>query len=861
MFGRESGSGWNPFNKESKQNKTEDPKEPIGQPVKPAEKIRNIFSRKKHKIDQEERRPQESKESVANHSSPAEVLTGELLADSEAPKYIIDDLKKPKIILKVHELINNRAVFGQKLKKTWETVRPGLAGAAAGAAMRSATKFALKRTLDFGSVGASAVAGGLVGGGMEFYKANKAEKQRLNNLDTYNKTLDGYEKMTDLEKASAYVALEAALKDRNLDPTVHAELSARMLELKVSADKKDAWEKNDKSERLLKLFELRQNAEFNLLEKGRSKEEAKILNQLYKEQGLAKNWKKITLATAKGAVIGAGAGALGAWVFEHFSGSAVQTVADRRPGGLSQAAAPRFIPPLETAKTNLPSKEDVQTLHKTVWHTAKQFLQDHGIKKPSVKDINQAMVTISEENNIEITGHHPGALGSTWYEGFEHAHKEGAGALKDTHLQEGMKLKGFDKLAELVKKAGGHIAVHQEVPVAAHNELVGKVPVSGMGNRIAQTMVPRIGLNGWTKDLGNYGNVLKSIFRVSVYVAEVAAVGAGSAYAGNELYKKIKNLRTKENLKSEEAARPEPKQEVLPKVIPIDSMPKAEKTEPSAVEPKKDSASPEIFTAGAVLATREAGKNPENLTLEELEKKIAELSNNTNKALDDVETYLNEPNPDYFEYDDMLDKAWNYLTNDNWEKITGAVSEENPQTILTLEKLWNDSVKNLMERRAKITDKAEKIFNLNSEPIPDNFSGDLPADDGGDDDNKKEENKIEILGKNNEQLPAEPILDMGRRVEMLDEIVTKQSSSFDKVFEYLQRPDATLQGFRDMDAKIELVFTPEFGKKLTSGATEEEISKLNKLGNKALDFLNTKWDGIAALADEKFFISNSDNST
>jgi hypothetical protein len=332
-------------------------------------------------------------------------------------------------------------------------------------------------------------------------------------------------------------------------------------------------------------------------------------------------------------------------------------------------------------------------------------------------------------------------------------------------------------------------------------------------------------------------------------------VGAGSAYAGNELYKKIKNLRTKENLKSEEAARPEPKQEVLPKVIPIDSMPKAEKTGPPAVEPKKDSVSPEIFTAGGVLATREADKNSENLTLEELEKKIVELSNNTNKALDDVEAYLNEPNPDYFEYDDMLDKAWNYLTNDNWEKITGAVSEENPQTILTLEKLWNDSVKNLMERRAKITDKAEKIFNLNSEPIPDNFSGDLPADDGGDDDNKKEENKIEILGKNNEQLPAEPVLDMGRRVEMLDEIVTKQSSSFDKVFEYLQRPDATLQGFRDMDAKIELVFTPEFGKKLTSGATEEEISKLNKLGNKALDFLNTKWDGIAALADEKFFIS------
>jgi hypothetical protein len=128
--------------------------------------------------------------------------------------------------------MENKTAFGQKLKKIWGAVRPALAGFAAGAAAKAGIKFFAMRALDYGSVGASALAGGAVGGGLEFYKAYKGETKRLYDLETYNRTLDGYERMTDMEKVKAYAVIENALKDKNLNPAQNAELSAKMAPIK-----------------------------------------------------------------------------------------------------------------------------------------------------------------------------------------------------------------------------------------------------------------------------------------------------------------------------------------------------------------------------------------------------------------------------------------------------------------------------------------------------------------------------------------------------------------------------------------------------------------------------------------------------
>jgi len=309
-------------------------------------------------------------------------VTGEAVVeavknDPHAPKETKDALKDPHNAKDAAQAVENKSIFGQKTKNFFRRFGTGMAAVGA----KAGIKFLAKRTLDFGTVGAGAIAGAAVGGTVEGVRAWRAETKRLYDLKTYEDALAGYDSMTNLEKVTAIIALEEKLKekfsDRTLKPEEHSRLSNLKLDLrqrmeavagkdKVSEKEEDvknlekllgfragqatATEKDknesgkfkqliglfrhgkdskhesdkDKEKDLLgraiglgKVLASRGDLDTEMLKEEQSKEVKALLEKFYKERGLQRNGKKIALETAKGVVFGAAGGAFGAWAFEH----------------------------------------------------------------------------------------------------------------------------------------------------------------------------------------------------------------------------------------------------------------------------------------------------------------------------------------------------------------------------------------------------------------------------------------------------------------------------------------------------------------------------------------------------------------
>jgi hypothetical protein len=455
----------------------------------------------------------------------------EIKNDPQAPKEVKEALNNPENAKAVADAVENKSVFGQRAKNFFRRFGTGMAAVGA----KAGIKFLAKRTLDFGTVGAGALAGGVVGGTFEGIKSYRAETKRLYDLKTYRDALAGYDSMTNLDKVTAAIALEAKLKERfsgkTLKPAEHAELQAQLLNLRVKLEKvtgksaesaddaekiqellqfrdpnyqrdelvkeggkvhkffsdvwaniKDAKKEGLKDKELLKkvevlagLLKTRTTTDRELLKSEQSANVKKLLDNFYKERGLNRNVKKIAWETTKGAVFGAAGGAAGAYLFEHaanFAASHGWISKDLvghggpghgsdvgHPGGsasLHGADASHAVAPGAETLIQVPSPEDTQILHKTVWDTCKQYMIDHGVQHPSVHDINEAMIRICHENGIEISGHHNVAD----FPGFHHEHFKD---LIDIKLHNGLSLHGFDKLSDLVNHAGGHAMGTQEI--------------------------------------------------------------------------------------------------------------------------------------------------------------------------------------------------------------------------------------------------------------------------------------------------------------------------------------------------------------------------------------------------------------
>jgi hypothetical protein len=97
------------------------------------------------------------------------------------------------------------------------------------------------------------------------------------------------------------------------------------------------------------------------------------------------------------------------------------------------------------------------------------------------------MIRICRENGIEISGHHPGGLPglpagnwnlthNSFYPGFMHEH---FGKLVDYKLQDGMQLKGFDALKDIVEHAGGHAEGARHIIVSATDKAAGGLADAG----------------------------------------------------------------------------------------------------------------------------------------------------------------------------------------------------------------------------------------------------------------------------------------------------------------------------------------------------------------------------------------------
>lgn len=231
----------------------------------------------------------------------------------------------------------------------------------------------------------------------------------------------------------------------------------------------------------------RNNTDRELLKAENSEEVNKRLKQFYKERGLNRNWKHIGWETTKGAVIGAAGGAAGAYVFEHFVSPHLpwghhadmgQPTDAGHPaaglGGVDHGGDLSHVGSGGEVTIHIPGAEDTQHLQKTVWDTCKQYMIHHGVAHPSNHDVNEAMIKICGINEIEIAGHHPGGFiggpnenwnlwaieHNSYYQGFHHQHFD---KLIDYKLHNGMPLKGFDQLTDLVRNAGGHVSGPQEL--------------------------------------------------------------------------------------------------------------------------------------------------------------------------------------------------------------------------------------------------------------------------------------------------------------------------------------------------------------------------------------------------------------
>ncbi|MBI5530428.1 MAG: hypothetical protein HY918_02920 [Candidatus Doudnabacteria bacterium] len=787
MFGRGSSPEFNSINpdsyttdetkKENKEKSTDGNKK----------KLRDFFKRNKSK----EKEKQPENEASANSDSAGEVLVGEIVSDDEIPQYIKDGVSNPQTAQEAASAINEKSVFGQKLKKTWETLKPVVASAAAGAAVRSATKFALKRTLDFGTVGASAGAGAVVGGGMEFYKQNKAENRRLFNLETYNKTLDGYKEMSALEKAESYVAITEALEQRGLDRGQHAELSARLTTLKVALENKTEWESLPEAERLLKYMKAREQAEREELPKAMKKEAGKILKDLFKDKNLNKNWKKISTHTIKGAVIGAGAGALGAWAFDHFIGSAVdshhsaQVVAEKA----AEAAKSNLAHQAETV-VNLPSSQDTQELHKTVWDTAKHFLESHGVKHPSVKDLNEAMITICKENNIEITGHHPGAAGGTWYEGFNHAHQEGANTIKDINLKDGVELKGFDKLGDIIAKAGGTVPRPTEVKLSWPVDLHGLHPSS---NGPVEVSAARAAEALSSQD--------QSLRKITLIIGGGIAVAAEAMHyiSWQKKQKEKKSLtQIESNTSPQEPTQPSPAQESVP--------PKEQtQTNKPGVWDKINSKIKRV----PVEKTLDALKLESEKKLEAAKKEAENLYLKENERMQALEKFVysyqaqTEPKAEKEEqYEKLRDKLGKIYNKEAQMRLMENMSLDEQKDFT---EFWKNFTLDLQDRYQKAEVRAAQIWSQEAGSIKEN---EPKPDAGGDEAPKKAKtapaNKPGALPKNNENKPAQKPGEQVKPASLGSEVgKSNAKEKADRKTELLQemkdlglmRPDATKKNF------------------------------------------------------------------
>jgi hypothetical protein len=392
--------------------------------------------------------------------------------DPQTPPEVKKVLENPANAHAAAEAVENKTTFGSKTKNFLKNFG---AGFVAGAAARAGVRFFAMRILDFGTVGSGALAGGAVGGGMELYKSYRAETKRLYDMKTYTDALTGYDAMgTDLERVKALVAVEAALKEniksKKLSPTQRAEYEAKLqyLRTKIETSKQEGWEQKEGADKIKLLLQYRSQADGEQLKQEESKEVTKLLKDFQKERGLKKNGKKIAWETTKGVVFGAAGGALGAWVFDnatHYASSHGWTpkswgthVGAGNSSETGHPGSPGAVPGADGAETimHVPSAEDAQTLHKTVWDSCKQYMIDHGVGHPSTQDINEAMIRICHENGIEISGHHNVAD----FSGFQHEHFKD---LIDIKLQNGLQLHGFDKLADIVQHAGGHALGPQEI--------------------------------------------------------------------------------------------------------------------------------------------------------------------------------------------------------------------------------------------------------------------------------------------------------------------------------------------------------------------------------------------------------------
>ena len=223
--------------------------------------------------------------------------------------------------------VENTKVGGTKISKLWEKVKPALGGFLAGAAARSGIRFFAKRALDATSFGASIAAGGIVGGGMEYYKANKAENKRLYDMHTYDSALTDYDTMeTDLERVKALVAVEEALKEniksKKMTPTQRAEYGAKLMYLrtKIESVKSPEMEAATGVDKLKLLLQYRSKVDRQQLSAEQNKDIDSLLQDLKtfkKERGLTKDGWKIARSTLYGAAVGAVGGAVGEWALEH----------------------------------------------------------------------------------------------------------------------------------------------------------------------------------------------------------------------------------------------------------------------------------------------------------------------------------------------------------------------------------------------------------------------------------------------------------------------------------------------------------------------------------------------------------------
>jgi hypothetical protein len=214
----------------------------------------------KESDDKEKKELKEKGKETSGHEIVEEVKN-----DLHAPKEVKEALKDPHKAKEAAKAVEEKSIFGDKTKNFFRRFGTGMAAVGA----KAGIKFLAKRTLDFGTVGAGAVAGGVVGGAVEGIKAYRAETKRLYDLKTYKDALAGYEHMTNLDKVTAVIALEEKLKEkfegRTLSSEEHSILSALKSDLRQklqeAVGKDKVAGKKEETENLEKLLAFRSGQE------------------------------------------------------------------------------------------------------------------------------------------------------------------------------------------------------------------------------------------------------------------------------------------------------------------------------------------------------------------------------------------------------------------------------------------------------------------------------------------------------------------------------------------------------------------------------------------------------------------------